>query len=384
MSSGNIKITYNIDNIKNNVNWDIKNIIFKWGGIIFGGFVRDFIISDHYSQMYYDKKFKFNKTTFWNEQFDPETAARTLVPNDIDVCLYKEENVNKMMGEITELLNKEFGVSNVKYVRKFISYQNSNLKDYIDNPLGNLHTFVYTITVGMIPYIDNGRKFDISFDIITTQKIHLKPPFRKLDFLCNGFIMTGHKDVMLSNHTGTEIDNLKLVERKEIESKIIKDIINFKTSYCMKFITIADSNLYASVKYNEQACRRIEKMCNKKYAWKIENMPIIIEQPKKQICVSKNCCICQDFIRKKEKSVSLPILDSSNKLINGPPMHTDCFFKYMNSQIQDKTNDINNNSFEYENNTYDDCKTFLRCPMRNKINFDVQNISNIIDGYLKN
>ena len=150
MSSGNIKITYNIDNIKNNVNWDIKNIIFKWGGIIFGGFVRDFIISDHYSQMYYDKKFKFNKTTFWNEQFDPETAARTLIPNDIDVCLYKEENVNKMMGEITELLNKEFGVSNVKYVRKFISYQNSNLKDYIDNPLGNLHTFVYTITVGMM------------------------------------------------------------------------------------------------------------------------------------------------------------------------------------------------------------------------------------------
>ncbi len=51
----------------------------------------------------------------------------------------------------------------------------------------------------------------------------------------------------------------------------------------MKFIGIADSNMYASIWYNEQACKRIEKMCNKKYAWTIENMPIIIEHPKKQI-----------------------------------------------------------------------------------------------------
>ena len=335
--------------------------------------------------MFYEKQFKYTKTNFWNEQFDPETVARTLIPNDIDVCLYNEENVNGMIGEITALFNREFGSTNVNCIKKLLCKKNSDFKGYIDNPVGNLYTVVYTITVGMIPYVDIGRTFNISFDIITTSKKHLKPPFGKLDFLCNGFIMTGHDEIMMSNYTGTEIDTLKFVEKKEVESKIIKDIINFKTSYCMKFITIADSNMYASVKYNEQACKRIEKMCNKKYSWTIENMPIIIEQPKKNICVYKNCCICQDFIKKKEKSVSLPMFDSSNKLINGPPMHTDCFFKYMNSQIQDKMKEFDNNSHEnhiYE--LYEGCKTFLRCPMRNEIDFDIRNISNIIKGYLKN
>ena len=399
--SGIIKVSYNINNIKHNILWDIKNIIFHWNGIIFGGFVRDSIISEHYSQIFWENN-GYRSNHFWNEQYDHKTIARTLVPNDIDVCIYNESDMNNMMTNITSLFNNEFGTDNVKLERKTSLRNNSDFKSYIDKPFGNLHTFIYTITVGKIAYFSDGKTFDISFDIVcsNTNGCHLKPPFNKLDFLCNGFIMTNHKEISLSNCTGTEIDTLKFVEKKEVESKIIKDIINFKTDYCMKFISISDTNMYASIWYNEQACKRIEKMCNKKYAWTIENMPIIIEHPKKQIsgaalsgcgtcgtCVAssvvsgKICCICQDFIKKKERFVSFPTFDSKKMMIPGMPIHLNCFFKYMTSQIQDKKRDYEFNIYD-QDMVYENCRTFLRCPMRNMINFHVDNIAPVIDKYL--
>ena len=223
--SSNVKVSYNINNIKHNISWDIKNIIFKWGGIIFGGFVRDSIISEHYSQVFWEN-YGYNSKHFWNEQFDPKTAARTLIPNDIDVCIYNEPDINNMMANIASLFISEFGADNVKQERKTIVRNRSDFKSYIDKPFGTLHTFIYTITVGKIPYFSEGSTFDIMFDIVSTNNRHIKPPFNKLDFLCNGFIMTGHKEIYLSNCTGTQIDKLKLVEKKEIESKIIKDLMD--------------------------------------------------------------------------------------------------------------------------------------------------------------
>jgi hypothetical protein len=240
----------------------------------------------------------------------------------------------------------------------------------------------------MVPYFSDGTTFNIMFDIIAMDKKHIKPPFNKLDFLCNGFIMTDHNDIALSNFTGTEIDKLKLVEKKEIESKIIKDIILFKTDYCLRFKDIAKKNIYASIRDNDQACRRVEKMCNKKYPWTIENMPIIIVNPKKQIgdgacgTGAKICCICYDGIKNKERSVAFPLFDSNNNMIQGTPMHTYCFFKYMFSQIQDKKKDYENNSYNNDNLELEDCRTFLRCPMRNNINFNADNIVSVIDKYL--
>jgi hypothetical protein len=385
--SGTVKVSYNINNIKHNVSWGIKNIIFKWNGIIFGGFVRDSIISQHYSQLFWEK-YNYSNKHFWNEQFDPNTAPRTLIPNDIDVCIYNEQHISDMMNEITLLFNKEFGAANIKQAHRVVFKNIQDIKGYIDAPIGNLHTFIYTITVGMVPYFSDGTTFNIMFDIIAMDKKHIKPPFNKLDFLCNGFIMTDHNDIALSNFTGTEIDKLKLVEKKEIESKIIKDIILFKTDYCLRFKDIAKTNIYASIRDNDQACRRVEKMCNKKYPWTIENMPIIIVNPKKQIgdgacgTGAKICCICYDGIKNKERSVAFPLFDSNNNMIQGTPMHTYCFFKYMFSQIQDKKKDYENNSYNNDNLELEDCRTFLRCPMRNNINFNADNIVSVIDKYL--
>lgn len=386
--SGNTKITYNTNMIKDSITWNILSIIFKWKGIIFGGFVRDHIISCHYAHLFYEKN-PDKSQQYWNEQYEPETAPRTLVANDIDVCLYEEKDVYSMMNEISALLFEKFGETNVKKENKKNFMMRRDLKSYIDNPLGNLNTFVYTITVGVIPFVSTGTQFELMFDVITASQKHILPPFYKLDFLCNAFIMKDHDDIMLSGYTGTKLDRLKLVDRKEIESKIIKDIVQFKTDYCKKFLAIAESNIYASVKFNEQACKRIEKMCKKKYAWSIGNLPILIDKPNKISFVKNSCCICMDCIKKNEQIVSMPSFDSSNRMIATTHMHTNCFFKYMSSQIQNKKNDYDMDSYNYNaidgsTNYETNCKVFLKCPMRKMIDLDtVDMLESVIERYLK-
>lgn len=96
----------------------------------------------------------------------------------------------------------------------------------------------------------------------------------RLEFLCNGFIMTDHT-ICLSNNTGTAIDKLEILEKKELENKIIKQMINFTTDYCMKIPASKTDNKYAIFRYNKQACKRIQKLFNHRFTWEIRNLPIM-------------------------------------------------------------------------------------------------------------
>ena len=51
----NTNINFNINYIKKNILNSIKNIVFNWNGIIFGGFVRDHIISEYYTDIFKKK-----------------------------------------------------------------------------------------------------------------------------------------------------------------------------------------------------------------------------------------------------------------------------------------------------------------------------------------
>lgn len=377
--ANNVKISYNVNYVRHNIITDITNIIFKWKGIIFGGFVRDAIIANHYRQVFWEKHgyYRYDNKHFWNEKIDKETLPRTLLPSDIDVCLSNESDIDSMMVEITDFINNRFGITNVKIENSVISKDNN---EYIDRPSGSLHKFDFNIVVGAIPYITLGEQINISLDVVHSLHRNLMPPFNKLDFICNGFVMTGHNVINLSSHTGTDIDKLKLVEKKEVEFKIIRDIINFKTDYCLQFHNVGGLNIYKSIRYNEQACKRIEKLAskNKRFnMWTIRNMPITIEE---QVIKEKNqescnnCCICCDSIKNKDRTVTLPVFDSNKNMMNGSQMHLDCFFKYLNSQIQNKIADIENDSCDL---------TFLRCPLRNNIDFNCKNIKDIIKRYLE-
>jgi hypothetical protein len=378
--SNNIKISYNVNNIKNNIMREIKNIIFKWKGIIYGGYVRDYIISEHYKTLFWKKHetHSYNYKDFWNEKIDKDTLLRTLTPNDIDVCMYSEYDLNNMMDEIKTLINNKFGLSNVNFDNHLIAKDNN---DYIDRPCGSFHNYSFKILFGAIPYIFEGIEIDISIDIVLSECKYLMPPFNKLDFVCNGFIMSNNNVINLSNNTGTEIDRLSFVEKKKVEFMIIKDLINLRTDYCMKFSK--NVNPYIIVKYNEQACKRIEKLISKKNMWSIRNLPIIIEQrmfdkiQETSFTESKEyCCICCDTIKNKDKTVTLPVFDSKNKIMKGSYFHTDCFFKYLKSQIQNKISEISLGEENLDN-------MFLRCPLRNNIDFDSKNFSEIVEIYLQ-
>jgi hypothetical protein len=62
----------------------IKKKVFDNNGIIFGGFVRDMIISDHYKSIYNSRN-DYDIHKFWNKLYQPETAARALVAQDMDI-----------------------------------------------------------------------------------------------------------------------------------------------------------------------------------------------------------------------------------------------------------------------------------------------------------
>ena len=378
--SNNIKISYNKKCIIYNIYNNIQDVIFKYNGIIFGGFVRDTIIKDYYSNIYWKNKNLKTYNNFWNEKYDLETFHRTTIPKDIDVCLYEEVNVHLMMNEITSIIVNDFGLQNVKITTKLL---NKDENKYFNRYIDNLYKYEYTINVGAIPYITKGTQINIMLDIVVSNNKYIMPPFNKLDFLCNGFVMTRnsiakHKNINLSSSTGTDIDNLDYVEKKEIEYKIMKDIINFRTDYCFSFTKCMQFDNTLIIKNNEEALIRIQKLISSNNFWTIGNMPIIIKKHINDVkkCEIK-CCICFDNISAKDRTISVPILNSSKKIINGSQIHCECFFKYLNSQIQNKLEELYEEI--YDNN---EDSIILKCPMRNKLDFNCKSITNIIEKYL--
>jgi hypothetical protein len=356
----------NLDYIKKNTYEAIKNIIFKYNGVIFGEFVRDYIISEYYTDLF-KKDVMLSNCDIWNSCIDRDTIARTIVPDDIDIYINDVNISYKMMLEIDNYLNNHFGSINIKK-KNFIVINKLNNNDEIiyryGNDIDNIYRYNYEILISRIPYVSEGVTMNIVIDIVIADKI---APFGKLDFLCNGFIMTNNNSIHLSTNTGTDLDNLEFVEKKEIEAKIIKDIVNFRTYYCNKFPEISNKNNYYAIEYNEIACKKIENMINNKWKWNILNLPFIIIHHNKYKNIYDKCSICFEKIKKKNKKI---IFNENNLTYM---FHNDCFFKYMYKQLDNKKLlYIDNNLEEF----------LLRCPNENIINLDIKNIYNIIENYL--
>lgn len=362
----NIKVRFNTNYIKKTILNLIKTIIFKNNGIIFGGYVRDYIIAKHYTKEFYKK---YSTANIWNTNIDKSTIARTLVSNDIDVYLKDKDCFEKMMREITVDLIKVFGPTNVKIKNILFIRDTIDSIAYIDNSINSVYRYNYDILVGKIPYISEGINININIDVIISDII---APFGKLDFICNGFIMTQHT-ISLSNNTGTEIDNLGILEKKEIENKIIKDIINFTTDYCMKVQANDLVNMYNIFRYNEQACKRIQKLYQHKHKWNVRNLPIVTVSPSKSLKMQKKCCICFNTIENKENNIAIRV-ESYN--IIGSHMHSECFFKHMYIQIEEKRLEYLYNDLQINKDVE------LECPHANIINFNCNSIENIINDYL--
>lgn len=400
-----VKINFTPDRIKYIVYERIAKSVFDNNGIIFGGYVRDKIISDHYKSIYNEantcNSHQIHK--FWNCFNQPETAARTLVAKDMDICMYRKEDVNGFLNALQKIFCDEFGITNISS-SKFTAISELT---YFGLPIMMSMRIKYVATVGRIPYVYCGTEITFNFDILIPKKSWMQPPFNKIDMLSNVFIMS-KQGIMMSNNTGTMIDTMSLLNKQKMSAKIMSDIVEFKTQFCMVNNQNSRDRFDCDYEYNRKAFERIQKMLFKAFPWQITNLPFEIcdydknaktAKAAKKTKASKTtnetdiiditdtsdtdaatatattttntvdtvetaiCCICMDGFKKKDRCVEIYIDNSTHtKKVCSCVAHDKCIFKYFEKQLETAKNN--------EEYAIDPSDSFeFRCPMRNVVNF---------------
>lgn len=320
-------------------------------GMLFGGAVRDFMISQHYSTMYVkhlkSKKERFNVKAFWDVNNHPETAARTLVPDDMDVFFEEKDNASAFVESLCDICNRE-GVSvEIETVTDNISKMP---KEY-GNML-SIQKISITIVAGKIPFVCDGHNIIVNIDVVTPcYPIMMLPPFNNLDFLCNGFIKTKH-GIMYSMYTNTYLDNLSEIDKAAEIIKIQKDMLKFQTHLC-KFETIKENDLSTFGK-NRTGFRRISKLLRKEYfPWTICNLPFESRQAAESD-TENLCCICASHIHTHDQILITTSDTMSHKL---------CLLHHMEKQCDEADLSYgNNDQFAFKclsGSTID----FTKCPL---------------------
>lgn len=319
----------------------IKKIGLDTNGIIFGGLVRDEIIATHYRDEFINKKLDFCR--YWDKDYNEETNGRLIIPNDIDIFFKDISKIDEFIEKI-KLYIKNFNgkviINDMNYssIRSFSYNLNISLnhkKVYIEIKLGR------TISFGGIRM---SLEIDIISNVIQTISL-LEPPFYNIDLLSNVFIMekiNGITNIRLSNCTGTILDNMNFVKKSINSTKILDDIINFRTQFVRNIIQNPDSEFIN--------CYRIIKMIDREYPWNITNVPfspITIEDDNND----DKCCICLEKINKK-----LPLISINTNSKTKNILHRCCFITYLKTEQQKR--------YRNENNFIE-----IRCPFRNAFNF---------------
>jgi hypothetical protein len=369
------KVEFSPDHIKNITHGRIINKVFELDGIVFGGYVRDKIISNHNTHLFNDiHNNKWDTKKFWNKQYHPETQGRMIVAKDLDICVSDNLSAKTIIDSVKMMIYEDFGDKNIVFSSEYTT--NSDNK-YFGLSVSSITKLSFDITIGNIPFIHEGVTINISLDIVVRINSYNQPPFGNLDFLCNMFIMTKN-GITISRNTGTIIDKMSVLNKKKVELKVMSDIIEYKTDFCLNI-----KNFDNTIKYNCSVCDRLEKMSLKVPSWTIENMPINMCGNMTTQCNKKEaCCICMSGFKKMNGTISLSIQASDKKsVINGAKMHDSCIFKYMRNQLNEEyidatdryNNDYNINNFDKE--------FYFKCPLRNLFNFT--NCSKEINTLLK-
>lgn len=244
---------------------DIEPIIYDFDGIIYGGYIRDKMISDYYTNCYYSAG--YDKQNFNNLKIAKSLIKRTIKPNDMDIYFRSEKIATSFIlelstyGDIIKLFNNDFTYTGI-------------------------YSLIHHKQITLITS-NSTLVFDISYPYKNTEEEcnELEPPFNNLDMLCNGFIMDKH-NIRYSSTTGTYMDDLIGNHRKKEIARIRLDIYECKT----ELTTIG------GLKIEEPyIIGRISKMMNRRFGWLITNTPFI------SICHHFTCKNCNEISRKGYK-----------------------------------------------------------------------------------
>lgn len=350
-----LNVYFNFDEIKSNVIRRVSYEAIEKDGVIFGGAVRDMMIADVYSKRYTDylrtKKERYNAKKFWNAKNHPETSARTLVPDDVDIYFSSSNNADRFIQHLRELCETERILFDIKGTHDDPSDTGRNYGMML-----NVQKATLTIQVGAIPFVCRAYDIYVDIDIISPNyPIIMQPPFCNLDFLCNGFIKTKF-GILYSNDTGTYIDRLPELQRTAEILKIQQDMVEFKTNFC-RYETIRRKELGTMCK-NRSAFKRINKLLAKKhFPWTICNLPL--KMAISEAVSEEYCSICLDHFKPKDRHTYIETIDAEGTPVKSSMTHTDCIMTYLAKQLQDA-----------ERQHLDDKDKFSYvCPLRHPIDF---------------
>ncbi len=291
---------------RNNCN-TIASLALNNDGIIYGGFVRDEIVKDHYTSLFFkknpipedvskDERYEFvdkRLASYWDTKNDPETIERLLNPKDIDVFFRKQEDFDKFLSDVSR---DGFSVDAIECTNQyFLSTRRIGHKKFLVTRLCTVSSFRFDFSV----------ELDVCIDELTYGS--REPPFNRTDFLCNAFVKT-FDGVRLSNCTGTFLDKrfVKPIEKMRIQMKIIDMLLEKKTF---------------AVRDNPSMITRIEKFLKK--GFDIVNFAPFDNKEMCSVCLGNDMTCCKlniSFICKSCMPEYLPRYSFVEKRV---PVHYD-------------------------------------------------------------
>jgi hypothetical protein len=287
---------------------DLAHLIMKSGGVIFGGFVRDSLLHDHYAKKYYEKcidltlieeDFGYN-----DEKIFPETKHRMVIPHDIDSYFDTAEKLQEFEKELTKhkytyervftredatqylrrLDVPEKSISHIRYRINFMGHaQKQRVRSAINSTLSERFYKEVKSEVGRFleKLMQTSFKLGSVYIDVLLQKEHesdyeiIDPPFGNIDFECNGLVMT-EDGIRLSKRMTFAAGMLRSTAACLELKRIMEDILKKKA-------VIVDSRLDPW---------RVEKMRRK--GWEIVAPFKNIEQVKHTPEEKHICIICHE------------------------------------------------------------------------------------------
>jgi hypothetical protein len=201
----------------------IREFTSRCNGIIFGGFVRDMIIHDHFAQAYYEYADRKEELLdqYSNKDHHPESwPMRTHQPEDIDIAL-TTENYNEFK-KLLETNGYKFKVKHNDLTHPYrVHLANHDMKiDTLTVSVKVHHLLAsYTNITQTMPSIKIDVIFKDSFDPVKDRF-----PIGKVDFECNALVIkNGSIDLQgLNNYQKDPFNKLRKI------NDIVDDIIKFR------------------------------------------------------------------------------------------------------------------------------------------------------------
>jgi hypothetical protein len=237
------------NNIKNNlsINKDIwlnfkfitDLVLNECNGYIFGGYVRDSILHNHYATEYYKvhdlpnntENIKLASLNYTNLEYYPELLNRLLLPADLDIYL-PDNNIDQFIENLSKN-NYKIIKSKTKRGRQYFLNFNPDIVDnltqytlYIKPSLSKIYNILSTILLNTKEIKNilknmNNKLFIIKLDIFISQTPYDDPFFGDIDFECNGLYLTKHGLAVSKQLT----QNLSFLDKHMKLQRIINDII---------------------------------------------------------------------------------------------------------------------------------------------------------------